>query len=228
MAYSPVHPLVGHGPVDQLFVPSTTALHPQGMILDAYDPYWGQGRFIYLKSAAAQVVGNIVMWKEDFVATVVPSTANQGFPVAVAHQTIASGAWGWYMLSGFTPIKVSASVATDVAIGIGTSAGLGGTYATGKGLTGIQVLQAATYAVTAQGLTKKGSKEIRLNKLDGFFVGGALTGTGVAAGTVATMNPLAVISTADSTASATVTVTCTYTGFVLANINHPSCTMVTA
>lgn len=222
--YTPLAGEVGHGPVNDLVTVSTTQLFPLGMMVDAFDEYFGWGRFIYLKSAAAQVVGTQVYWDNAFTATALPNTANQGFPFAVARQPMtAADQFGWYQVEGNCPLKVTASVATGVAIGI-TGAGTAGANSASKQLLGVRVHQASTFALTKAGSrTQNGSKVIKVPSVSGLFIGLALSGTGVAAGTIASIDAGAneITSTANSTATGTITLTATYTGFVLAGINNP-------
>lgn len=221
--YVPLAGEVGHGPVSDIFAVDTTQRFPLGMAVDAFDEYFGWGRFIYLKAAATQVPGTVVYWDEAFLATGVPNTANLGIPVAVARQNMSANYYGWYQIEGNCPLKVTASVATGVAIGI-TGVGTAGTNAAGKQLLGVRVHQASTYAITkAAARTLNGSKVIKVPSVSGLFVGLALSGTGVAAGTIASIDAGAneITSTANSTATGTITLTATYTGFVLAGINAP-------
>lgn len=230
MGYAPVHPVAGIQPINELFTPDTSGgaladgkRFPAGMVVDAHDPYFGYGRFIYLKAGAAHNPGRLVMVSDQtFVTADLPNTAILGLPFAVARQVMAQNSWGWYQLEGVTPIQTVNSVAQGVAVGI-AAAGQAGTLAAGKQLLGTRVLQASTFTLTKTGTTLNGSKRITVSNVDGLFVGLTPSGTGVGAGTIESIDPsqMAFNNSAVSTATGTVTVTFTYTGFLLVHISCP-------
>lgn len=225
--YSAIHPVVGHQAFNEVMTPDTTQRFGAGMVLDAMDPYFGAAKFVYLQSGAAENPGQLdVVQDETFVTLALPSTANQGFPFVVARQVMgAANNWGWYQFEGVCPLQVSASVAQGTAIGIGTSAGKAGTNTAGKQLLGVRVLEASTFAITKLGITTNGDKRLFLTNVDGLFVGLAVSGTGVAASsTIAGIDPSRRFITLNNALTASgggVTITFTYTGFVLAHLVAP-------
>lgn len=222
--YAPIHPIVGGGPFNELWTPDTTQKFPAGMTIDAVDNYFGAGKFMYLKSGAAMDPGRLVIISDQtFVTADLADTAALGHPFLVARQVFsAADQWGWFQFQGVTPIQVAASVAAGVAIGIG-AAGQGGTNSAGKQLLNTRVLKASTFTLTKTGTTQIGAV-LALTNVNGLFKGLVASGTGVAGGsTIASVDPSGryVTLSADMTAVGTVTITFTYTGFVLAHIACP-------
>lgn len=225
MAYAPLFPIAGIQPINDIFTPDATQRWTPGMDIDAVDPYFGAGKFLYLKSGAAYVPGNLVyIVDQTFVTAILPSTANMGRPFLVARQNFsAAGQWGWFQYAGVTPLTASASVAQGVAAGIGT-AGNAGAQTAGKQLLGVTVLQPSTFSLAILGQTQNGSNQLGLVGTAGLFDGLAVTGTGIAAAsTISSLDPSGRFVTLNNacTATGTATITFTYTGFILAFINEP-------
>ena len=223
MAYSPIHSIVGPQPFNELMTPDTAQRFGGGMAMDAVDPYFGYGRFVYLKAGQAENPGGLVsIGDQTFVTATLASTAGLGFPVLVARQVMAQNSWGWYQFEGVCPIQASASVAAGVVVGIGT-AGKAGANSAGKQLLGMKVLQPSTFALPKQGSTVNGSPIVQLSNVDGLFVGLAASGTGVAASTITAIDASQrqVTLSANCTANGTATITFTYTGFILVHLNTP-------
>lgn len=222
--YAPIHPVVGAQPFNTIFTPDTTQRWQLGMMMDAVDPYFGYGRFVYGKAVAAQVPGTLVTLDNTFTATVLPSTANLGTPVFAAAQNFAINTFGWYQMEGLCPITTSAAVVAGATVYIGTAGNLTATLAAGKNILGVRVNQIATFTITkANAQTQAGSPVIGVQSTDGLFVGMALSGTGVAAGTITLIDSSGrfITNTANSTATGSITLTGTYTGYCLAGINAP-------
>lgn len=223
----------GPQPFNDWFTPDTTQRFPLNYICDAVDPFWGFGTFVYGKAAAALSKGNVVVQQVTLgTYDKVPNTANLGINVLVAMNSMAINTFGWFMKSGLAVIATNATVAANAAIGI-TAAGVIGAFAAGKQLVGAQNLKAATatQALTNVGTTN-GSAVLKTNGYDGWFVGMALSGTGIPASTVvAKLDPdgrtvytgsaIGTVGDKNSTATGTVTVTGTYTGFGLAAVDAP-------
>lgn len=234
--FAAIGPFAGTQPFNDWFVPDTTQRHVLGTCVDAVDPFWGQGRFMYVKSADAVLKGSVCMWDESFNAALLPSAVTQGFPWAVAMAPMASGTYGWVQIAGRAVYKTNATVAADGVLAI-AAAGILGATATGKQVIGVRNRIAATGTKTFTAQTFNG-----LNKLfvpagyDGAFLGMALSGTGVPASTVvAALDPDGKtiymgtsIATADKVATATgqITLTGTYTGYGSGVINCPSCMQI--
>jgi hypothetical protein len=232
MPWSNVSPTIGTQPYADFFVSSTTQAHPLGLTVTAVDNFWGAGKFIYLKSTAAVLKGSLVIWDESYNSVLLPNTTLQGFPFGVAMYPAASGNFFWAQLEGRCVYQCINTVAADVAVAI-AAAGQGGTSAISKQLVNFRQRVSATGTVAKTSTnTVNGSGVLTCtNGYDGLFLGMAITGTGVpGSSVVAAMDPDgkrftigSAIATFDRTCTATgsVTVTGTYTGFSSAMINNP-------
>lgn len=232
---------MGNQPFNDWFDPDTTQRMPLGILLDAWDPYWGGAVFQYVKSNDAILKGSAcaVGTSPTFLATLTPSTINLGQPVGFAMTPLPSGEFGWLQIAGMTVYKTNATVAADVAIGISASAGILGTLVTGKGLLNVHNVKSATAttALTNVQTTNNSGVLFCPSGYDGWFLGMALSGSGIPASSfVAKLDPDgrtvymgSVIGTFDkvATATASVTVTGTYTGFGAGMIMFPTGTQIT-
>lgn len=230
--FASISPTIGTQPFNDWFVPDTVQRHPLGETVTAVDPYWGTGKFVYVKSNAAILKGSLVIWDELYQGTLLPSTANQGFPFGVAMAPIPSASFGWVQTEGRAVYATNATVTADTAIGV-AAAGIAGTNAAGKQLLNVRNRVAATATVTVSALTTNGTNVLLCQKgYDGFFLGLVLTGTGIgASAVVAALDPdgkriytgtaIGTPSGANQTATGQVTVTGTYTGFGSGIINNP-------
>lgn len=230
--FAAISPTLGTQPFNDWFAPDTTQRHPLGVEITAVDPYWGQGTFMYIKSADAILKGSLVMYDEAFNGALLPSTAGQGFPFGVAMAPMASGTYGWVQTKGRAVYKTNATVAADTAIAV-AAAGIAGTLAAGKQLLGVRNRIAATGTKTVTANTVNGTAVLYCPAgYDGFFLGMALSGTGIPASTVvAALDPdgkriytgSAIGTTGDknSTATGSITLTGTYTGYGSGVINTP-------
>jgi len=231
--FASIDGLAGTQPFNDWFAPDTTQRHQLGLRTTACDNFWGGADFMYVKSTDAILKGSVVMWDEAFNAVLLPSTALQGFAFGVAMAPMASGTYGWVQLSGRAVYKTNATVAADAILAV-AAAGILGATATGKQVLGIRNRISATGTKVLTGTTKNGSSVLKFTDgYDGFFLGMALSGTGIPASTVvAKLDPDgrtvmmgSAIGTVDklATADGTVSVTGTYTGYGSGVLNHPSC-----
>lgn len=223
--FAPVSPTVGVPPITFNAITDSTQRATLGLRVAAVDPYWGGGEFIYLKSNDAVVQGSLVTWDKDFKATLLANTANLGVSVAVAVLAAASGNYFWAFLSGDrVPCSAQASVAAGTVMGIG-AAGQVGASSAGKEIENAKSVIASTGTVAkANTITVNGSTTFTITNSDGWFPGIALSGTGVAASTTITsISPdgKSVVVNNAATASGSVTVTGTYTNFVIAQMDRP-------
>ena len=224
----------GTQPFNDWFSPDTTQRNPLGQKVAAVDPYWGWGEFVYIKSNDAILKGSLVTvgTAPTYLGTLMPNTAGLGQPFGVAMAPMASGTFGWIQIAGAAVYKTNATVAADAVIGIG-AAGIAGTNSAGKQLLNTHNVKAATATVTnATTITKNGSYVIDTGGYDGFFLGIALSGTGIPASTVAAkLDPdgrriymgsaIGTVGDKLATADGTITLTGTYTGFGLGIIQYP-------
>ncbi len=232
--FAAISPTLGTQPFNDWFVPDTTQRQPLGMEVTAVDPFWGTGVFVYLKSNDAILKGSAVMWDETFTSTLLANAATQGFCFAIAMAPAAAGTFFWAQTVGRAVYKVTGTIAADAGVGI-ISTGILGPTASTKQTLGIRHRIASAGTVTVSVLTTNGTNVLLAQKgYDGFFLGMALTGTGIgASAVVAALDPdgkriytgtaIAVPTGANQTASGQVTLTGTYTGFGSGIINRPSC-----
>lgn len=144
MAYTPTNNRLGVQPIG---LNSTTQNETLGTIVDAEDPTFGFGEFIYLKGVASTVVGSLVTYDPvNATTTLCPNTANLAQPVAVAMSANVALQYGWYQISGVAVIKKTAvKVSPNVAVYISTTIGrIRGSAASGKQLLGARSVNAAT------------------------------------------------------------------------------------
>ena len=229
--FRPVFPIAGQQPFNDWFVPDTTQRVPLGQIVIAEDPYWGGGEFMYVKSTDALLKGSLSMYDELYNGVLLPSTAGQGFPFGVVMYPMASGVYGWLQITGFAVIKTNATIAADTVMAV-AAAGIAGTVANGKQLLNFRNRKAATATKTVIAGTQSGNGILQTNGYDGFFVGMALSGTGIPASTVVaaldangrtiyTGSAIGTLGDKNSTATGSITLTGTYTGYGAAVINRP-------
>lgn len=224
----------GPTPFNDWFTPDTTQRMQLGTVVAAVDPYWGYGEFMYIKSNDAIIKGSLVIVGTfpTFLGTLLPSTASLGAPFGVAMAPMASGTYGWIQISGCAVYKTSATVAADAAVGIG-SAGMIGAYSTLKGMVNVHNLKAATATTTVTAQTTNGTGVLTTGGYDGFFIGMALSGTGIPASTVVaglspdgrtilTGSAIGTFGDKNSTATGSITLTGTYTGYGAGMIMRPS------
>ena len=230
--FAPITPYAGVQPFNDWFAPDTVQRVPLGTEIAAVDPFWGHGVFLYVKSNDAILKGSTVMWDEAMLGVLLPNTANQGFPVGIAMNQMASGTYGWLQIAGRAVYKTNATVAADASIGV-TAAGIIGAFAAGKQIVGARNRIAATGTKTfANTATLNNSSTLIVQGgYDGMFLGMALSGTGIPASALVakldsdgkTVQMGSAIGTIDKLATATgsVTVTGTYTGYGSGMLNRP-------
>jgi len=231
--YAAVDALAGTQPFNDWFTPDTTQRQVLGTMVDAVDPYWGWGSFLYVKSNATMGRGHAAVWDDSYVSVLLPNTANQGFPVGfVMGGVFTAGMYGWLQIAGLAVYVTNATVAAGTGIGV-TAAGTLGTLAAGKQILNCRNLRSATATVTGTANTYAGTDTLLFPKgYDGFSLGLALTGTGLAAGSVVagldpdgkrvyTGSAIGTLGDKVATASASVTITGTYTGYGAGQVMYP-------
>lgn len=225
MAFANTPGVIGNQSISFTRVPDTTQGAPLGSELGGTDPYWGGASFVYLKAGGTITQGNLCSWDKDFVATATANTAHTGAPCVVAIYPMTTGQYGWFCIAGEVPVSVTASVAAGVTFGL-TGAGTVGAISNGKQiLNAVSVLASTGTVVKANTTTVSGSAVLHMSSpADGWFHGMALSGTGIAGG--ATIIGISddgryVTMSANATASGSVSVTGTYTGFIKAQISRP-------
>lgn len=78
---------------------STTQNHPLGKKIEAYDPTYGSGEFVYLKGVASTAVGSWATINYDDGSTTLLA-ANAIGPVGVAMSANVASQYGWYQVRG--------------------------------------------------------------------------------------------------------------------------------
>jgi hypothetical protein len=186
---------IGYPPIeDKVAAPASLGLltlTPGFLYITAEDKVWGPGEFIF-----ARANGNIrprglcvltPVWDATNLtytwnATEVPNTANLGRMLGVLVSGLSAGLvageYGYFCISGLTPVDCTASVAADTTFGI-AAAGQGGANSAGKQILNARVVTAATQTVVKAATGDSGSNIINVSNTDGWFVGGFLSGTGV-------------------------------------------------
>lgn len=222
-------PLIGSQPIGNFFTADTTQRHPLGHRLTSFDTYYGSGEYIYLlNGASALPSGTVVQWDKDFVAAANPATANTGAPVAFTGQnpSIPAASYFWAQVTGKLPVLSATSVAALTPIGIHAStAGSLNTLGNGRQLLNANVVLAASGTIAKTAQTTNGSSVIRVSDASGWFQGLPISGTGIPASTIVglvapdnktvTMYQSGGTTLQTATATGSVTVTGTLTGYVL-------------
>jgi hypothetical protein len=95
---------------------------PLGTIIDAVDPTYGAGEFIYLAGAANTVLGSVVVYNSDDFSTTLAAADAIG-PVAVAMGATVASTKGWYQISGKGVAKVLSGFADNADCYLTSTAG---------------------------------------------------------------------------------------------------------
>lgn len=231
MRYSPVDIAVGK--VLNYFVATPDQQHALGTRTDvvSYDydttanvPNGGGGEALYVKATGTFAVGRLVCIDKDWTLLDAPNTANTGRPVFVCMQAFSStNQYGWVLRSGIFPVSFAVA-ATVGPVYIGGAGQATPTLAGGKQLLNATTLIAAAGTFTRTVKTVNGSPYVTvMNGVQGIYPGLTPSGTGIAASTVSSIDPdgRTLKLTANATASGTVTVTFTHTGFGIVHFSNP-------
>lgn len=217
--------------------PDTTQREVLGTIITACDPVWGGVELLYARASASirafGLVSLLATWDATLGgfrldATEVANTANLGRNLAVATAAMTVGQFGWFVISGSTPVNCNASVAAGATFGI-AAAGQGGANSAGKQILNAVISVAASQTqVKANCIAANGSTVLQVPNPDGWFVGAYLSGTGIAATTtVAAIDPTGRFVTLSlaTTAAVNGSVTATYNNatifYNVATISRP-------
>lgn len=186
---------VGTPPIGAIGIVDTTPRLQPGLLVTAADNWWGTGEFLYARAGGVITPFSLCVITPVFdstlqawvpVATEAPNTANLGRTLAVAMNTMASGEYSWFQVTGVTPVDCNASVAADTAFGI-AAAGQGGAITAGKQVLNSRVIAAASATVVKAGcIAQNGTTLLQVPNSEGWFIGVYLSGSGIAAGTTVT------------------------------------------
>lgn len=237
MTYKLDYRYIGVPPIESVTpVPATlSALTvPPGVIVEAEDPVWGPGEFIYARANGTIRLYGLCVLTEVWDATNKVFTYNMteaptttllarslyvaqgtGAGVASSVNAFTVGQYGWFMTTGRTPLNCANSVAAATTFGH-AAVGQGGTNAVGIQVVNATTITPSSQTVVSAATTYGASGDFRIGVLSisGFFVGGTVTGTGVGAAAIITavdqINNVLTVSVANS-AQVTGNVTITYT-----------------
>jgi hypothetical protein len=128
-----------------------------GMIVRAFDPTYGEGEFILLKSAASTLVGSLVTYNATtYQAVLSPNTANNAAPVAVAMAASTAGSdFIWHQIGGLAVIKKT-NVSWEPQKAVfqsGTAGRVMDTVASGKQILGAKSANLTTVTTTTSTIT---------------------------------------------------------------------------
>lgn len=141
MAYTPTNNLLGIQPIAQTNTPLPSQYQvgqsqafgqaePLGKIVEAYDPNYGAGEFIYLIGTTGTVTGSVVTWGgvtsgvPQYQTSLASTSSVSGSPIAVSMSANIAGQYGWYQISGMAVATVTGSVVTGTAFVSATSGSL--------------------------------------------------------------------------------------------------------
>lgn len=153
MAYSITTPLIGAQPIAEV---SATQRHPFGAIVQASDPTYGQGEFIYVKGVSSGFTGALVTYTANDGATALSTTsgvATGGAPMAVLMSALdAATKYGWAQIAG-DAVMYKTAVKFDPASGnrvylSGTAGRIMQTSVAGRQIIGARFVSAVTVTST--------------------------------------------------------------------------------
>lgn len=89
---------------------STTKEVPLGTVINATDPIYGEGEFIYLAGTASTAIGDLVAFDQYAGTTTRAASASRG-PAAVAMSANVASRYGWYHVRGSAVVKSATAAA---------------------------------------------------------------------------------------------------------------------
>lgn len=190
-------------------------------------PNWIASELMYVVNTSSSTFapGRLVHIDKNGAILDMPNTANTGRPVYVCLTSFSAGntttQGGWVLRRGIAPVSYSAA-ATAGAMYFAAAGQATPTLTAGKNLLNATCLIAAASAFTRTCTTKNGSNQLFVGRSQGIFIGQTPSGTGIAASTVTGISPDGqyVTLSANMTASGTVTVTFTPTGFGICHLDN--------
>jgi len=220
----------GYPPIENVVpVPATLRDIPisPGFIATAQDPVWGPGEFIFARAGGAiRLRGGCVLlpvWDATnkvftYNMTEWPATAGIGRPlyVYVGNTALTTGQYGWFQMSGRSPVQGNAAGAAGNLVGHAATgiADVDNTLAAGAQILNAIVITPASQTVTAQAVSGvSGDTRIFLSNTMGFFPGVYVSGTGVGAAAICSfVDPLGryIDVTVANSAAVSGTITATY------------------
>lgn len=190
-------------------------------------PNWIASELMYVVNTSSSTFapGRLVHIDKNGAILDMPNTANTGRPVYVCLTNFSAGntttQGGWVLRRGIAPVSYSAT-ATAGAMYFAAAGQATPTLTAGKNILNASCLIAAASAFTRTCTTKAGSNQLFVGRAQGIFYGQTPSGTGIAASTITGISPDGqyVTMSANATASGTVTVTFTPTGFGICHLDN--------
>ena len=120
MAYKIVSP--GLAGWQDIAATSTVQNHDLGTIVQAVDPSYGWGEFMYMKGLASTAVGDVCAIDQAGGVTTRVITTTRG-PVGVAMSANVASQYGWYQIGGAALPAAAAAVAVGAPLFATATAG---------------------------------------------------------------------------------------------------------
>lgn len=198
---------------------------------------WGMAELVYVANVSVAILpGTLCVVDKNFrvVASAAAATeVNTGKPVFAALTHFAVGSttpqYGWVLRRGVAPVRYG--VAATAGRVFASTAGLATpTAAAGAQILNAQCLIAAAATFTRTGKTQAGTSRVEFSNVAGMYVGQAISGSGIPASSVISALDAggrgviigsAVGTPVNATASGSVTVTMTNTGFGIVQLDYP-------
>jgi hypothetical protein len=205
-----------------------------GIDTTANTPNWGLCELVYCVNTSSSTFnpGRLVVLDTNFVLSDLPATANTGRPLYVALTRFAAGnvtrQGGWVLRSGICPVSFSVAATTGAVFG-GAAGQATPTAAAGRQILNASTLIAAAGSFTRQIVTQSGSSLVKTARVNGLYLGQAISGTGIPGSSViSAIDPSgtaiqigsAVGTPVNATATGVVTGTFTHTGFGIVHLDR--------
>lgn len=197
-------------------------------------PNWGVCELLYVVNTSSSTFnpGRLVHIDSNLAILDMPNTANTSRPVYVTLTRFSAGnttrQGGWVLRSGICPVQYSVA-ATAGAVYFAAAGQATPTLTAGKNILNASCLIAASGSFTRSVTTQTGSSQVKIARVNGVFVGQAISGTGIpASSVVSAIDPSGTSLTIGSavgtpvvaTGTATVTGTFTHTGFGIVHLDR--------
>lgn len=144
MTFQISSPVVGYPAIGTI---TTTEVVPVGTSVEAVDPTYGSGTFVFLAGAASTAAGNLVTFNPSTGATVRAVAAGRG-PVAIATAATVASTYGWYQVRGSALVTAGTVAANLPAFLTATPSSIDDAVVAGDKVDGLITL-AATSGGTA-------------------------------------------------------------------------------
>lgn len=197
-------------------------------------PNWGYAEVMAVvnRSSSTFIPGKLVQVDKSYGIALNATTDNTGAPLAVTLTNFAAGdvttQIGWVLISGQAPVTFSVA-ATAGQVFLGTAGNATPTANTGGQILNATTLIAAAGTFGRTGVTTSGNPFVRC-KTNGLYPGLAISGTGIPGSSViSSIDPSglgfyigsAVGTAVNATATGSVTVTFTHTGYGIVQMTRP-------